>query len=396
MRSKVTMSLHAQLNPEALNRLRKQERNSTLSSLICAVLFLALVCIGLALIFLPGIPEDDIHIVTYKGPEKEISEPEAVKVRTTVQRKPSAPSSSPVRLIASNSASPLSIPIPEVSADMPSLDFGSGDDFGAGWDGSGIGKDGSGGSIFGSKDSIPGALKGQLFDLKQNRRGKEISYDSSVNSYAEIAGRAEKRRFASSAFSDYFAAPDELSLTSLAIPFTPAAKGPEYFGAKDTIKPSGWIAVYRGRLSAPESGRYRFRGASDDYMVALVNNRRNLVACWPGLHETVADGFREGKQNGSNKSPLGSASLHCGKWIDLKAGEPFDFTLAIGERPGGMVGFILEIEKEDETYRTAPDGRKILPLFTTQPFSDSERNEIEGRFGGYEFEWEKVPTFGIR
>ena len=250
--------------------------------------------------------------------------------------------------------------------------------------------------MFGRSSSISGALKGRLFDLKQDTKRKAITSNSSENNFAKIAGKAEKRNFSFSAFRDFFQAPNELTLTNLAIPFTPAAEGPKYFGAEDSIKPSGWIAAYHGIIAAPESGKYRFRAASDDYLVALVNNRRNLVACWPTLQGHVAQGFSPGKQEGSTQSPLGSAQLHVGKWMDLRAGSPFDFSLAIGERPGGMVGFILEVEKQGETYRTAPNGRKILPLFTTHPFTESERKEIQDRFGSYEFEWENVPVFGIR
>lgn len=183
---------------------------------------------------------------------------------------------------------------------------------------------------------------------------------------------------------------------SLAIPFSSASLGPEYFGAKDSIQPSGWMAAYHGRIAAPESGKYRFRAASDDYLVALVDGRRNLVACWPDLRAELLDNFKPGAQQGSTESPLGDAQLHAGEWISMRAGQQIEISLAIGERPGGMVGFLLEVEKEGETYRTVADGRKILPLFTTHPFTDAERNEIQGRFGGYEFESEKVTVFGIR
>ncbi len=59
-----------------------------------------------------------------------------------VQRKPSAPSSSMAKVIASTTPSPTAIPVPDVRVPDPSVDFGSGDDFGDGW-GSGSG-DGSG------------------------------------------------------------------------------------------------------------------------------------------------------------------------------------------------------------------------------------------------------------
>lgn len=389
------MSIHIAPNAEAQARLARDKRNSTFVSVVVSMLVIVLIFLTLGIFFLPNMLTGPPTIVTYKAQVIEDNQQQQKKVTSSVKRKPSAPSSSPVRVIVSNSVSPVSIPVPEVSAEAPSVEFGTGDDFGSGWEGDGYGK-GGGGSMFGSKDSIPGALKGRLYDFKQNRRGKEISYDSGSQNYAGIARKVEDDRFGASAFSDYFQAPSELSLTNLAIAYVSADMGPEYFGAKDTIKPSGWMAVYQGRITAPATGRFRFRAASDDYLVVLINNRRNLLACWDDLQNELAERWKPGKQEGSTESPLGSARLHAGHWMDLRAGQPVDITLAIGERPGGQVGFLLEVEQEGEEYRTADNGRKILPLFTTHPFSPSEQEEIQDRFGAYEFEWENVPVFGIK
>lgn len=388
------MSIHVTLNPEVLEKLHKQKRYSTIASLVASILFVTLVALVFGIFLLPNIVKETPVIVTYSANTPEETKQVVKKVQTNPARKPSAPSSAMAKVIASNTASPVSIPVPETIVDAPSVDFGSGDDFGAGWDGSGMGA--GGGSMFGSSTAINGALKGRLYDLKQSRSGKGINYDSATPKFANIAKAIERRRFSPSAFSDYFQAPIELNLTNLAIPFSDASLGPEYFGAKDSIKPSGWIAAYHGKIAAPEAGNYRFRAASDDFLVAHVDGRRNLVACWPDLQAELIGSFTTGTQQGSTKSPLGDAQLHAGEWMNLKPGQVVDVSLAIGERPGGKVGFLLEVEKEGETYRIAPDGRKILPLFTTHSFTEAERNEIQGRFGSYEIEWEKVPVFGIR
>jgi hypothetical protein len=388
------MSIHVKPNAEAEKTLHKQKRNSTILSVVTSVLVVTLIALLLGVFLLPNLVKEVPVIVTYSATTQEETKEVVKKVQTNPARKPSAPSSSMAKVIAANATSPVSIPVPDVSADVPSVDYGSGDDFGSGWEGTGFGQ--GGGSMFGSSTAIPGALKGRLYDLKQSRSGRPISYDSAAPKFANIAKDVERRRFTTSAFSDYFAAPNELSLTNLAIPFTPASLGPEYFGAKDSIQPSGWMAAYHGRISAPEEGRYRFRAAADDFLVGLVNGRRNLVACWPDLQAALVGNFKTGQQTGSTQSPLGDAQLHAGEWISMRPGQVVEISLAIGERPGGMVGFVLEIEKEGETYRTAPDGRKILPLFTTHPFTEEERKEIQGRFGSYEFEWEKVPVFGVR
>jgi hypothetical protein len=100
------------------------------------------------------------------------------EVNTTIQRKPSAPSSSQAKVIASTVPSPTAIPVPEIDAE-PNLDFGSGDDFGAGW---GSGGDGGGGGF----GNIPTVMRkrcskeDRLERLKSNG-GTEACEEAVVN-----------------------------------------------------------------------------------------------------------------------------------------------------------------------------------------------------------------------
>ena len=134
------MSIHAQLSPETLQRLQQQRRNSTISSFVVAVLFIVLLALILGIFLLPNISKEVPVIVTYASSLDEETKVEEKKVTTKVMRKPSSPSSSMAKVIAANTQSPTSIPVPEDIVNTPSLDFGDGDDFGAGWgDGSGTG-----------------------------------------------------------------------------------------------------------------------------------------------------------------------------------------------------------------------------------------------------------------
>jgi hypothetical protein len=134
------MSIHAQLSPEALQRLQQQRRNSTISSFVVAILFVVLIALILGIFLLPNISKEVPVIVTYASSLDEETKVEEKKVTTKVMRKPSSPSSSMAKVIAANTQSPTSIPVPEDIVNTPSLDFGDGDDFGAGWgDGSGTG-----------------------------------------------------------------------------------------------------------------------------------------------------------------------------------------------------------------------------------------------------------------
>ncbi len=138
------MSLHAQLSPEAEERLRAQRRNSTISSVFISLLVIVLLGLILAFILLPNFLIQSPTIVTYNAGAPDKDELEEKQINNQIKRKPSAPSSSMAKVIASTTPSPTAIPVPEVDVPDPSTDFGSGDDFGDGW---GNGGDGGGGGF---------------------------------------------------------------------------------------------------------------------------------------------------------------------------------------------------------------------------------------------------------
>jgi hypothetical protein len=147
------MSLHAQLSPEAQARLQAQRRNSTISSIVISILVIVLLCLILAFILLPAWVKETPVIVSYQGTVTQDENLEVKKMNNSVERKPSAPSSSMAKVIAANTASPTSVPVPEIDVPDPSTDFGNGDDFGDGWGSAG---DGGGGGGFGN---IPATMR---------------------------------------------------------------------------------------------------------------------------------------------------------------------------------------------------------------------------------------------
>ena len=148
------MSLHAESSPEAAERLARQRRNSGISALLISILVIGLIALILALILLPSWMKETPVIVSYSATVSDDEQLTEKKVKTSVDRKPSAPSSASARVIASATASPVSIPVVDVPVDNVSLEFGSGDDFGAGWDsGDSMGSGGGGATFFNQKVS---------------------------------------------------------------------------------------------------------------------------------------------------------------------------------------------------------------------------------------------------
>lgn len=148
------MSIHAQMSQEAEDRLAAQKRNSTISAVIISILVCALLVVILLYLTLTSFLKKTPEIISYApgaSEEETIDKPE---MTNQVERKPSAPSSSMAKVIASSTPSPTAVPVPDIEVTEPSLDFGNGDDFGDGW-GSGDG-DGTGGGGFGN---IPSSMK---------------------------------------------------------------------------------------------------------------------------------------------------------------------------------------------------------------------------------------------
>lgn len=158
------MSLHAQLSPEAIARLHAQKRNSTISSLVIALLVLTLIGLILGLFLLPKIQKEEVVIVSYSY-EQEKEKPEKKVPKETVQKKPSSPSASVARVITSAAVADVAIPVPEFEVTTPSLDFGESSDFGSGW-GSGTGGNGF--------QSIPSSMRKRCSAQERMDRLKEM------------------------------------------------------------------------------------------------------------------------------------------------------------------------------------------------------------------------------
>jgi len=101
------MSIHAQLTPEAAQRLRAQQRNSTIASIIISILAVVLVFVILAILVIKGITITQPDIVSYTASSTQEEVLETTEVNTSLQRKPSAPSSNIAKVIAANTRQTL-------------------------------------------------------------------------------------------------------------------------------------------------------------------------------------------------------------------------------------------------------------------------------------------------
>ncbi|MGE9268334.1 MAG: hypothetical protein ACQKBY_09575, partial [Verrucomicrobiales bacterium] len=141
-------------DPAVQERLQRQARNSTITSLLIALLGMGLLVLLLAFVLLPSMTREVPTIVGYQNASVPENPDVKKKVTPQTQRKPAAPSSAMSRVIVSNSAAPTAVPTVEFEVTEPAVDFGDGADFGAGFgQGTDFGASGGGASFFGQKSS---------------------------------------------------------------------------------------------------------------------------------------------------------------------------------------------------------------------------------------------------
>lgn len=211
---------------------------------------------------------------------------------------------------------------------------------------------------FGRKDTSQAGLIGILYDFKQTQKREPTGVVP--DKYLEVLNEFVKSGWDESVINRFFRSARPLSTTQIFVPFMNANKAPEAFGVEKVVQPAEWMAHYKGQVSPPKDGKYRFIGYSDDAMAVAVNGQLVLYATY----------FRQEIWN--SKVPEGSrvanGTLKIGDWVELKKDVPVDFDVLIGEQPGGSFCAFLLYEREGETYQTGEDGHPVYPVFQLAPY----------------------------
>ncbi|BCU78765.1 hypothetical protein [Luteolibacter sp. LG18] len=329
------------------------------------------------------------------------------KKRATMTTMPNAP-----RLAAKGSSSTFTLPDVDAGASMASVGSlssgalsgglgGSGSGGGRGT-GNGIGfgsgtapglSNGTGAnSPFGLPQDLTGsALIGTFYDFKQTRSHK--STEIYPDQLPAIIKEFTDDKWRESSLSKYYRAPQKLYQTKLYIPTMPAGEGPKAFNCENEVKPSRWMVVYRGVVTPPKSGKYRFVGLGDDCMVIRFNNQHVFDYGWTSGTTGIQLSKNLSVLKGTKENPEIQSKLKkdypmplpmtfyqypgIPKWNDLicglavgaefeaKVGTSYPIEILISEIPGGSFGAMLLIEEVGATYKKTANGSPILPLFRT-------------------------------
>lgn len=336
------------------------------------------------------------ELVTYSSKsdtEEKITKPE---MTDQVQKKPSSPSSSMSKVIATSTPSPTAVPVPDITVTEPSLDFGSGDDFGDGWgNGSGNGAAGGGKNTPFGRSGGSG-MKGSFYDLKQSSKKsptklgdffKENSSRGRIDIYKSEIRSLARGKYSLTRLAKYYKANLELTFTHVVMGNSRAHIAPKAFGVEKEVDPSGLLIIYEGELVADAPNEIKFTGRYDDLLVVYVNDKVVFDGSWS---DHTGD-FDKG-EDVPGATMFDKVKMRRNKkFISLRKGD--DIRIVIGESPGGFVGGGLFVEEKGVKYKKNKDGQYILPPFCAEPLDSDDIKRLKKI--KYPIELDDVPVFKI-
>jgi hypothetical protein len=213
-------------------------------------------------------------------------------------------------------------------------------------------------SVFGRSERRAATLIGIFYDLKQTQRREPIP--DFAKTYAPSLDEFLISGFDEALLNRFFRAATPLYTTQFAIPMMNANGAPKAFGVDGVVKPSYWVVHYKGQVAPPADGIYRFVGNFDDLLIVAINRKVILDGSRPDT-KFPRLGWTEPADKGP-KVAINTLSKY-GDWIELKAGQPVDIDILIGERPGGQFHGVVLYQKKGETYPVNERGQAVLPLF---------------------------------
>ena len=226
-------------------------------------------------------------------------------------------------------------------------------------------------NVFGQSQQSEAALIGIMYDIKQFLPNQPTAL---ATDYSTVVENFLRENWDESILNRYYRVSRPLYTTQIFIPTMDAGLAPKAFGAEKTVKPSEWIIHYKGEVSPPSPGTYRFWGAADDVLAVAVNGKTELVCCRPDTH-VPNDGWTQ-KSTEIVPGSEGDDPLRPGDWFTLAAGDIMDLDVIIGERPGGAFNAYLLIEKQGENYAKDAQGHLILPIFQVAAYDTKSKEPL--------------------
>ncbi|MDR2863624.1 MAG: hypothetical protein LBV54_07115 [Puniceicoccales bacterium] len=234
-------------------------------------------------------------------------------------------------------------------------------------------------SLFGAKGfNVPG-LTGTFYDFKQTSGGQK--QDPGVGGYKQLVNHFINTGWSEAGMGKFYKSPTKLSLQQVLIPYRQgnAGEAPAAFEAAG-VEASRWMVHYKGTVSAPFTGKFRFAGTADDWITVRWQNQLVLDSGYDIMGTPTAS-----KSKGKSAPPKvarsgdtfvmfpGRPPMQTSQWLDVRQGSSYQIEIAMGETPGGEFYAVLAYEKASEK------GKLYLFRMSPDPLPEAATNGSKGQ-----------------
>ncbi len=252
---------------------------------------------------------------------------------------------------------------------------------------------------FGGDVDEQSALVGRFYDLKRPVEGSGAR-PLSRQQVVQLFHNFNERDWNQSLLENYYSPAVRLYAPYFYLPRCRAAYGPEAFQCNENedtpkVQPSDWVVIYRGVVTAPKSGTFRFVGMGDDVIMVRFNNKLVLESGWSiPTRNNMTLGTDRGYQQEITSRRARRAiyqyestphwnrmlgGIPSGTPFRVQEGKSYPIEILVSEIPGNEFGFCLLIEELRNAGRARygivpPSESPTLHLFRTNDSLPSPRN----------------------
>ena len=226
----------------------------------------------------------------------------------------------------------------------------------------------SGLTAFGFKGAAGGGLKGHFYDLKltKDRGPTDMASDAP---HFKVLDEFFSKSWDEGVLQKFYQAKDTMVTYQVYIPIMAAGAAPKAFDVEKEVKPSHWVVHYKGNVTAPKDGTFRFLGWADDVLAVRFNGQNVFFAGTCG--RTGMTGMKKKFfPDDSMTSPSTVGIKGVGKWFTVERGRTYPMEVLISEIPGsGFGGWLLIEDKNPEVpylKKLSDPAHLAYPLFQTK------------------------------
>ncbi len=145
------------------------------------------------------------------------------------------------------------------------------------------------------------------------------------------------------------------------MPIGDSAEAPRAFRVQNEVKPNFWLVLYKGEVTAPRSGTFRFVGRGDNTLVVRLREKTVFDGSWP--EASVLDPSAVTEQNKLGNAAVPGWQLSAGQWFTIAQGERLPLEILIGDAGGSFSDFLMIDEKGGKYLSRRDRSGVAYPIF---------------------------------